>query len=122
MATRAKARPIGVAVAEDDTFAISQLAPPKPRVKPAPVKLTPTNVGGISGGRLLGFIQRIEKLQEEIAGLRGDIREIRSEAKGTGFDVKIITHLIKIRKADKDDLDEFETMLDVYKRAIGMSA
>jgi uncharacterized protein (UPF0335 family) len=78
------------------------------------------NVAGISGERLRSFIERIERLNEEKAALAADIREIKAEAKGTGFDVKIINYLIKIRKQDKDDLDEFETLVDVYKRALGM--
>ena len=49
-----------------------------------------------------------------------DIKEVYAEAKGTGFDTKVMRQLIKLRKMDKDDLDEQETLLDVYKRAIGM--
>jgi uncharacterized protein (UPF0335 family) len=78
------------------------------------------NVAGISGERLRSFIERIERLNEERAILSTDIKEVRAEAKGTGFDVKVIAHLIKIRKQDKDDLDEFESVLDTYKRALGM--
>jgi uncharacterized protein (UPF0335 family) len=82
---------------------------------------TGVNVAGISGERLRSFIERIERLNEEKATLAADIREVKAEAKGTGFDVKIINYLIKIRKQDKDDLDEFETLVDIYKRALGMA-
>jgi uncharacterized protein (UPF0335 family) len=78
------------------------------------------DVGGIAADRLRSFIERIERLEEEKAALAADIREVYAEAKGTGFDTKIMRQLIKLRKMDKDDLDEQETLLDVYKRAIGM--
>jgi uncharacterized protein (UPF0335 family) len=81
---------------------------------------TPRDVGGISGQRLLSFIERVERLNEETAALRADIKEIMKEAKGSGFDVKIIRFLIKIRQQDADDANEFEARVDTYKRAIGM--
>ena len=78
------------------------------------------DVAGVAGDRLKSFIERIERLEEEKRALAEDIKEVYAEAKGTGFDTKIMRQLIKIRKIDKDDLDEQETLLDVYKRAIGM--
>ena len=75
---------------------------------------------GFAKEHLKSFIDRIERLEEERNALTADIREVYSEAKGTGFDTKIMRQLIKLRKMDKDDLDEQETLLDVYKRAIGM--
>jgi uncharacterized protein (UPF0335 family) len=78
------------------------------------------DVGGIAGDRLKSFIERIERLEEEKKALQEDIKEVFAEAKGTGFDVKIIRQILKIRKMDKDDLDEQEALLDVYKRALGM--
>ena len=78
------------------------------------------DVGGIAGDRLKSFIERIERLEEEKRALAEDIKEVFAEAKGTGFDTKIMRQIIKIRKMDKDDLDEQETLLDVYKRALGM--
>jgi len=77
-------------------------------------------VGNISGERLLSFIQRIERLNEEKKTLSADIKEIKAEAKGSGFDVAVINYLIKERQKDKDDLDEFNTQVDIYRRAIGM--
>jgi uncharacterized protein (UPF0335 family) len=79
------------------------------------------DVGGIAGDRLKSFVERIERLEEEKKTLQADIKEVYAEAKGTGFDTKIMRQLIKIRKMDKDDLDEQETLLDLYKRAIGMA-
>jgi len=78
------------------------------------------DVGGIAGERLRSFIERIERLEEERRALSGDIKEVYAEAKGNGFDTKIMRQLIRIRRMDKDDLDEQETLLDVYKRALGM--
>jgi uncharacterized protein (UPF0335 family) len=78
------------------------------------------DVGGIAGDRLKSFIERIERLEEEKRALAEDIKEVYAEAKGTGFDTKIMRQIIRIRKMDKDDLDEQETLLDVYKRALGM--
>jgi uncharacterized protein (UPF0335 family) len=78
------------------------------------------NVGGIAGDRLKSFIERIERLEEEKRALAEDVKEIYSEAKGAGFDVKIIRQVIRIRKMDEDDRDEAEALLDTYLRAIGM--
>ena len=79
------------------------------------------DIGGIAGERLRSFIERIERLEEEKRALSGDIKEVYAEAKGTGFDTKIMRQLIRIRRMDKDDYDEQESLLDVYKRAIGMA-
>jgi uncharacterized protein (UPF0335 family) len=78
------------------------------------------DVGGIAGDRLKSFIERIERLEEEKKALANDIKEVYAEAKGTGFDTKIMRQLIRLRKMDKDDLDEQETLIDIYMRAIGM--
>jgi len=79
------------------------------------------DVGGIAGERLKSFIERIERLEEEKRALAQDIKEVYAEAKGTGFDVKIMRQIVKIRKMDQNELDEQETLLDVYKRALGMT-
>jgi uncharacterized protein (UPF0335 family) len=78
------------------------------------------DVGGIAGERLRSLIERIERLEEEKRTLSADIKEVYAEAKGTGFDTKIMRQIIRIRKMDKDDLDEQETLLDIYTRALGM--
>ena len=52
--------------------------------------------------------------------MANDIKEVYAEAKGTGFDTKIMRQIIRLRRMDKDDLDEQETLLDVYRRALGM--
>jgi uncharacterized protein (UPF0335 family) len=76
--------------------------------------------GGVAGERLKSFIERIERLEEEKRALAADIKEVYSEAKGAGFDIKTIREIIKIRRMDEADLDEREALLDTYKRALGM--
>ena len=77
-------------------------------------------VGGVAGEQLKSFIERIERLEEEKRALSGDIKEVYAEAKGTGFEPKVMRQIIKIRKMDKEELDEAESLLDLYKRALGM--
>ena len=76
--------------------------------------------GGIAGDHLKSFIERIERLEEEKKALGDDIRDVYSEAKANGFEVKIMRQVVKIRKMDKDDLDEQEALLETYLRALGM--
>ncbi len=76
------------------------------------------DVGGVAADRLRSFIERIERLEEEKAALAADIKEVYSEAKGTGFDVKIIRQVIRLRKMDQSDRHEQEEILDLYKRAL----
>jgi uncharacterized protein (UPF0335 family) len=78
------------------------------------------DVGGIAGDRLKSFIERIERLEEERRALGADLKEVYAEAKGNGFDTKIMRQIVRLRRMDKDDLDEQETLLDVYRRALGM--
>ena len=78
------------------------------------------DVAGIAGERLKSFIERIERLEEEKKALSADIKEVYAEAKGSGFDTKIMRQVIRLRRLDQDDLDEQETLLDIYKRALGM--
>ena len=79
------------------------------------------DVGGIAGERLKSFIERIERLEEEKRALAEDIKEVFSEAKGVGFDVRTMRQILKLRRMDQDDLDEQEALLDTYKRALGMT-
>ena len=78
------------------------------------------DVGGIAGYRLKSFIERIERLEEERRTLGAALKEVYAEAKGTGFDTQIMRQSVRLRRMDKDDLDEQETLLDVYRRALGM--
>lgn len=74
----------------------------------------------IAADRLKSFIERIEKLEEEKKAVAEDIKDVYTEAKAIGFDVKVMREVIKQRKKDSADLEEFETLLDVYKNALGM--
>ncbi len=74
----------------------------------------------IAGERLRSIIERIERLEEERKALANDIKDIFSEAKSAGFDVKVIRQLIRIRKQEPAEVEEQETLLDIYRRAIGM--
>ncbi len=75
-------------------------------------------VGGIAADRLRSFVERIEKLEEEKAALAADIRDVYAEAKGTGFDVKTLRQIIRLRKLDQSDREEQEALLDLYKRVL----
>jgi uncharacterized protein (UPF0335 family) len=77
-------------------------------------------VGGIAADRLRSIIERIERLEEERKALASDIKDIYSEAKSAGFDVKVIRAIIRIRKQEPADVEEQESLLDVYRRALGM--
>jgi uncharacterized protein (UPF0335 family) len=78
------------------------------------------NHGGISGQVLRQFIERIERLEEEKKALAEDIKEVFAEAKSNGFDVKIMRKVISLRKIEPAELDEQETLIDLYKQALGM--
>ena len=75
-------------------------------------------IDGVAGQRLRSFVERIEQVEEEIKGLTEAKKEIFDEAKGEGYDVKILKEVIRLRKQDKKDRDEHETLLEVYLHAI----
>ena len=75
---------------------------------------------GFAKEHLKSFIERIERLEEEKAALAADIREVYSEAKGTGFDVKIMRQVVRLRKMDTADRQEQDAVLDLYPSALGM--
>jgi uncharacterized protein (UPF0335 family) len=77
-------------------------------------------VGGIAGEQLRAFIERIERLEEEKKDIQEQIKEVFSEAKGSGFDIRIMRQLLKLRKLRDADRSEQEELLEVYKSAIGM--
>lgn len=75
---------------------------------------------GVSGQRLKAFIERIERLEEEKAGLAEDIKDIYAESKGVGFDTKTMRKVIRLRKMDREKRREEEELLELYKSAIGL--
>ncbi|NRA88949.1 MAG: DUF2312 domain-containing protein [Rhizobiales bacterium] len=78
------------------------------------------NSSGLAKERLKSFVERVERLEEEKQTIMDDMKEILAEAKGEGFDVKVIKEIIKIRKQDANDRAEFLAILDLYMAALGM--
>ena len=83
----------------------------------SPLKQKPS---AIAADRLKSFVERIEKLEEEKKAIGADIRDVYSEAKGVGFDVKTMRQVVRLRKMDSAERSEQEALLDVYKQALGM--
>jgi uncharacterized protein (UPF0335 family) len=75
---------------------------------------------GVAGDLLRSFVERIERLEEEKKAIADDIREIYAEAKGNGFDSKILRQVVRLRKLDKSERMEQEAILDLYMHALGM--
>lgn len=79
-----------------------------------------TRIGGIASEQLQQFIERIERLEEEKASLSQDIKDVFAEAKSSGFDPKTMRQVIRLRKMEQSEVEEQETLLDLYRRALGM--
>ncbi|ARW49399.1 MULTISPECIES: DUF2312 domain-containing protein [Acetobacter] len=79
-----------------------------------------TQVGGIAADRLRSIIERVERLEEERKALAADIKDIFTEAKSAGFDVRTVKQIIRLRKQEPAEIEEQETLLDIYRRALGM--
>ena len=73
-----------------------------------------------TGERLRSIVERIERLEEEKKALSSDIKDIFAEAKSAGFDVKVLRAVIRLRKQEPAEVEEQETLLDLYRRALGM--
>jgi uncharacterized protein (UPF0335 family) len=71
---------------------------------------------------LKAFVERIERLEEEKKAIADDIRDVYAEAKGTGFDVKALRTIVRLRKQDADERKEHEAILETYMHALGMLA
>ena len=80
-----------------------------------------TKVGNIAADQLRSIVERVEKLEEEKAAIAADIRDVLAEAKGNGYSVTAIRQVLKLRRMEASERDEQETVLDVYKRALGMA-
>ena len=78
-----------------------------------------TDTVGIAGDRIRSIVERIEHVEEEIKALNEGKKEIFLEAKGEGFDLKVIKEIIRLRKQDKEERDEHESLLDLYLSAMG---
>ena len=77
---------------------------------------------GFAKEHLKSFIERVERLEEEKSALAADIREVYSEAKGQGFDTKIMRQVVRLRKLDTADRQEHEAILELYMSALGMKS
>ncbi|MBI1393784.1 MAG: DUF2312 domain-containing protein [Alphaproteobacteria bacterium] len=75
--------------------------------------------GGVAAERLRSFLERIERLEEDKQAIMGDMKEVYAEAKGEGYDTKIIRQIIRLRKMDRAERQEQEALLDLYLSALG---
>jgi len=75
----------------------------------------------VAAAELRQFIERVERLESEKADIAEQIKEVMAEAKGRGYDTKVMRKLISLRKRDQNDIAEEEAILDLYKSALGMS-
>lgn len=74
----------------------------------------------VAAGQLRAIVERIERLEEEKKGISDDIKEIYAEAKGNGFDTKVLRQVVRLRKQDSNERKEMEELLDLYLHALGM--
>ena len=79
-----------------------------------------TDVGGAAAERLHSLVERIERLEEERAAIAADMRDVYAEAKGAGFDAKVLRQVVRLRRMDPADRRQQEAILEVYKRALGL--
>jgi uncharacterized protein (UPF0335 family) len=88
----------------------------------AAVKETEETAHRFAKDHLKAFVERIERLEEEKKAIADDIRDVYGEAKATGFDVKVLRTVIRLRKQDVDERKEQEAILETYLHALGMLA
>lgn len=75
----------------------------------------------VAAGQLRALIERIERLEEDKKAIADDIKDVYAEAKGNGFDTKAIRAIVRLRKKDQAEREEEESILDLYKAALGMA-
>jgi uncharacterized protein (UPF0335 family) len=78
-------------------------------------------VQAVAAGQLRALIERIEKLEEDKKQISDDIKDVYAEAKGTGFDIKALRAIVRLRKKEASEREEEEAILDLYKAALGMA-
>jgi uncharacterized protein (UPF0335 family) len=76
----------------------------------------------VAGDQLKSIVERIERLEEEKKTIADDVKEVYAEAKGTGYDVKVLRKVVALRKRDLDERKEEEAILDLYLQAVGETA
>ena len=82
----------------------------------------PSNGDSVDGGQLRAFIERVERMEAEKDSITADIKEIFAEAKGNGYDTKIMRRVVRLRKQDANERMEQEALLELYMSALGMVA
>jgi uncharacterized protein (UPF0335 family) len=82
--------------------------------------MSDTDPGSVSGGQLKAFVERIERLEEEKKAIADDIKDVYAEAKGNGYDTKILKQVISLRKKEPQEREEQEALLELYLAALGM--
>ena len=75
----------------------------------------------VAGDRLKSLIERIERLEEEKKTIADDIKDVFAEAKANGFDTKVMRHVLRLRRQDRDQREEQQALLDLYLQALGMA-
>ena len=75
----------------------------------------------VSNDQLRLFIERVERLEEEKKGILDDIKDVYSEAKSNGYETKIMRQIVRLRKMETHDRQEMETLLEMYKAAVGLA-
>ncbi|WP_321446929.1 DUF2312 domain-containing protein [uncultured Cohaesibacter sp.] len=80
-----------------------------------------TNAGGVAADQLRAFVERIERLEEEKKSIADDIKDVYAEAKGNGYDVKVMRQIVRMRKQDSNERQEMDALLDLYLNALGMA-
>jgi uncharacterized protein (UPF0335 family) len=78
------------------------------------------NKMSIAAEQLRLFIERIERLEEDKRGIAEDIKNVYSEAKANGYDAKVMRDIVRLRRMEKNDRQEWEAILDTYKKALGL--
>ncbi len=79
------------------------------------------DAGGVAADQLRAFIERVERLEEEKKVIADDIKDVYAEAKGNGFDVKVMRKIVSMRKRKPHEREEEEAILDLYLHALGMA-
>ncbi len=87
----------------------------------APARIGHNSEGNVAADQLRQYIERIERLAEEVKGMQDDIKDVFLEAKATGYDPKTMKAIVRLRKMEKNDRDEAEALLETYKAALGLS-
>ena len=79
-----------------------------------------TDTKEVSADRLSQFIERVERLEEDRQALSSDIRDVLAQARGEGYDVKTLRQIVRLRKMDRDERQEADALLDLYRSTLGL--